>query len=208
EAIAIVVLVSLVFMEWRSALLVAICIPVTVAFTLGLSQLVGIDLQQVSIAALIIALGLLVDAPVVAADAINRELAAGKPRHIAAWLGPKPPPHAVFYATLTNVVAFLPLLLVKGRTGDFIYSLPIVVSFSLLASMLVAWTFAPLLGFYMLKGQKGFEGSHGAPAKGFPRLYKSFVEWCIAHRYRTTAIALVILAGGIVLTRSIGTSFF
>ena len=56
----IVVLVSLVFMEWRSALLVAISIPVTVAFTLGLSQLVGIDLQQVSIAALIIALGLLV----------------------------------------------------------------------------------------------------------------------------------------------------
>jgi len=70
EAIIIVVLVSLVFMEWRSALLVAICIPVTVAFTLGLSQLVGIDLQQVSIAALIIALGLLVDAPVVAADCV------------------------------------------------------------------------------------------------------------------------------------------
>ena len=61
EAIAIVVLVSLVFMEWRIALLVAVCIPVTVAFTLGLSQMVGIDLQQVSIAALIIALGLLVD---------------------------------------------------------------------------------------------------------------------------------------------------
>ena len=80
EAIVIVVLVSLVFMEWRSALLVAICIPVTVAMTLGLSQLVGIDLQQVSIAALIIALGLLVDAPVVAADAINRELAHGQPR--------------------------------------------------------------------------------------------------------------------------------
>ena len=177
-------------MEWRSALLVAICIPVTVAFTLGLSQLVGIDLQQVSIAALIIALGLLVDAPVVAADAINRELAAGKPRHIAAWLGPKHLAHAVFYATLTNVVAFLPLLLVKGKTGDFIYSLPIVVSWSLVAAMLVAWTFAPLLGFYMLKGQKALGASGGEP-KGFPRLYKAFVENCIAHRYRTTAIAVV-----------------
>ncbi len=142
------------FMERRSALLVAVSIPVTVAFTLGLSQMVGIDLQQVSIAALIIALGLLVDAPVVAADAINRELAQGKPRHIAAWLGPRNLARAVFYATLTNIVAFVPLLLVKGKTGDFIYSLPIVVSFSLVASMLVAWTFAPLLGFYMLKGQK------------------------------------------------------
>ncbi len=208
EAVVIVVLVALVFMEWRSALLIAISIPITVAMTLGLSQLVGIDLQQVSIAALIIALGLLVDAPVVASDAINRELAHGQPRTMAAWLGPKRLARAVFYATLTNVVAFLPLLLVKGKTGDFIYSLPIVVSFSLLASMIVAWTFAPLLGFYMLKGQKGLEGSHGQQVKGFPRLYTVFVEWCIAHRYRSTAIALVILAAGVLLCGSIGTSFF
>ena len=209
EAIVIVVLVSLVFMEWRSALLVAICIPVTVAFTLGLSQLVGIDLQQVSIAALIIALGLLVDAPVVAADAINRELAAGKSRLDAAWLGPTHLAHAVFYATVTNVVAFLPLLLVKGKTGDFIYSLPIVVSWSLVAAMLVAWTFAPLLGFYMLKGQKSLGASEGKPLTGFPRVYKAFVENCIAHRYRTTAVAVAVLvAGSLVVYATIGTSFF
>lgn len=209
EAVVIVVIVSVLFMEWRSALLVAVCIPITVAMTLGLSKMVGIDLQQVSIAALIVALGLLVDAPVVAADAINRELAHGQPRGIAAWLGPKRLARAVFYASFTNIVAFLPLLLVKGKTGDFIYSLPVVVSFSLVAAMLVAWTFAPLLGFYMLKGQKGFEGgSHDQPARGFPHLYKTFVEGCIAHRYRTTAIAVAILAGGVVLTFSIKTSFF
>jgi multidrug efflux pump subunit AcrB len=208
EAVAIVVLVALLFMEWRSALLIAISIPITVAMTLGLSQLVGIDLQQVSIAALIIALGLLVDAPVVAADAINRELSQGKPRGVAAWLGPQRLSRAVFFATLTNIVAFVPLLLVKGKTGDFIYSLPVVVSFSLLASMLVAWTFAPLLGFYMLRGQKGFEGSHGESARGFPRLYKAFMERCIAHRYRSTAIAVALLAGGVILAQSIGTSFF
>jgi multidrug efflux pump subunit AcrB len=208
EAIVIVVVVAMLFMEWRSALLVAVCIPVTVAFTLGLSQMIGIDLQQVSIAALIIALGLLVDAPVVAADAINRELAHGQPRHMAAWLGPKRLSRAVFYATLTNVVAFLPLLLVKDKTGNFIYSLPVVVSFSLLASMLVAWTFAPLLGFYILKGQKGFEASDGKPAKGFPRLYKAFVQGCIAHRFRTTAIVLVILVACVFVVGMIGTSFF
>lgn len=210
EAIVIVVLVSLVFMEWRSALLVAVAIPITIAMTLGLSKLVGMDLQQVSIAALIIALGLLVDAPVVAADAINREMANGHPRHIASWLGPKHLAHAVFYATLTNIVAFLPLLLVKGKTGDFIYSLPIVVSWSLVAAMLVAWTFCPLLGFYMLKGQKAMGASGGGkPAGRFPRLYKAFVETCIEHRFRTTAVALVVLtAGAVVCWRSIGTSFF
>jgi multidrug efflux pump subunit AcrB len=73
---------------------------------------------------------------------------------------------AVFYATLTNVVAFLPLLLVKGKTGDFIYSLPIVVSFSLLASMLVAWTFAPLLGFYA-QGSEGLKPPTASLQAGF-----------------------------------------
>jgi multidrug efflux pump subunit AcrB len=207
EAVVIVVLMCLLFMEWRSALLVAVAIPLTVAFTLGLSHTAGIDIQQVSIAALIIALGLLVDAPVVAADAINRELANGQPRHMAAWLGPKRLSHAVFYATVTMIVAFLPLLLVKGKTGDFIYSLPIVVSFSLIAAMLVAWTFAPLFGFYMLKGQKAL-GAHGQPG-GFPRLYKAFVEGCIAHRFRTVVVALVILlAGAAFCYWKIGTSFF
>lgn len=208
EAIVIVVLVSMLFMEWRSALLVAVCIPITVAMTLGMAQLVGIDLQQVSIAALIIALGMLVDAPVVAADAINRELAHGQPRSVAAWLGPKRLARAVFYATLTNIVAFLPLLLVKGKTGDFIYALPIVVSLSLLAAMLVAWTFAPLLGFYVLKGQRGLEASDGKPATGFPRLYKAFVERCIAHRFPSAAVAVLILVAGTFLVRSIGSSFF
>ncbi len=208
EAIVIVVLVAMLFMEWRSALLVAVCIPITVAMTLGMAQLVGIDLQQVSIAALIIALGMLVDAPVVAADAINRELAHGQPRAVAAWLGPKRLSRAVFYATLTNIVAFLPLLLVEGKTGDFIYSLPIVVSLSLVAAMLVAWTFAPLMGFYVLKGQKGLESSDGEPAKGFPRLYKSFVERCIAHRFVSVGVAVSILVAGALLVRSIGSSFF
>jgi multidrug efflux pump subunit AcrB len=208
EAVVIVVLVALLFMEWRSALLVAASIPVTVAMTLGMAQMIGVDLQQVSIAALIIALGLLVDAPVVAADAINREMAHGKPRGLAAWFGPKRLSRAVFYATLTNIVAFLPLLLVEGKTGDFIYALPIVVSFSLLAAMVVAWTIAPLLGYYILKGQKGFESSGDGPARGFPRLYKAFVEACIRRRFLATAAAVTILAGGVLLVRSIGTSFF
>ncbi|HEV2664590.1 MAG TPA: efflux RND transporter permease subunit, partial [Blastocatellia bacterium] len=89
EAVLLVVLVSLVgFWEWRSALLMALSIPITLAMTFGFMQLLGLDIQQMSIASLIIALGLLVDDPVVAGDAIKRELAHGKSRSIAAWLGP------------------------------------------------------------------------------------------------------------------------
>ncbi len=89
EAVALVVLVSLIgFWEWRSALLMALSIPITLAMTFGMMAMFGIDLQQVSIASLIIALGLLVDDPVVAGDAIKRDLAAGHPRLVAAWWGP------------------------------------------------------------------------------------------------------------------------
>jgi len=141
EAIVIVVGCALLFMEWRSALLVAIAIPITVAMTMGVAHLLGIDIQQVSIAALIIALGLLVDDPVVTADAINRELAAGVPREKAAWLGPSKLAHALVFATVTLCVAFLPLLLITGQTGDFIYSLPVIVPISLICSRLSSMTF-------------------------------------------------------------------
>ena len=87
-----------------------------------------------SIASLIIALGLLVDDPVVAGDAIKRELAQGKPRSMAAWLGPEKLSKAILYATMTNIAAYLPFLLLKGDVGRYIYSLPVTIACSLVAS--------------------------------------------------------------------------
>ena len=98
----------------------------------------------------------------VAGDAINRELAHGQPRDVAAWLGPQKLARAILYATVTNCVAFLPLLLVQGKTGEFIYSLPVVVTASLISSRIVSMTFMPLLGYYFLRGQKGMESAETA----------------------------------------------
>lgn len=103
EAIILVVIVALIgFWEWRSAVLMALSIPITLAMTFGMMQVLGIDLQQISIATLIIALGLLVDDPVVAGDAIKRELAGGRKPLIAAWLGPTKLATAILYATLRS----------------------------------------------------------------------------------------------------------
>jgi multidrug efflux pump subunit AcrB len=125
EAIALVVLVALVgFWDWRAAALMMLAIPITLALTFGAIYMLGIELQQVSIATLIIALGLLVDDPVVAGDAIKRELAAGHPRAVAAWLGPTRLATAILFATITNVAAYLPLMLLTGNQGDFLKSLP------------------------------------------------------------------------------------
>src|SRR5689334_829224 len=152
EAVILVVLVSWVgFWEWRSALLMALAIPITLSMTFGMMNLLGIDIQQVSIASLIIALGLLVDDPVVAGDAIKRDLTAGHRSDVAAWLGPTKLATVILYATITNIVAYLPFLLLTGKTGQFLYSLPVVITCSLVASRLVSMTFIPLLGYYLLR---------------------------------------------------------
>ena len=129
EAIALVVIVSLIgFWEWRSAVLMAISIPITLAMTFAFAHVLGVDLQQVSIATLIIALGLLVDDPVVAGDSIKRCLAEYHPPVVAAWLGPTKLAHAILFATITNIVAYVPFLLLNGTTGEFLHSLPIVMT--------------------------------------------------------------------------------
>ena len=118
EAIFLVVVVSLLgFWSWRSALLIATSIPLSLAIGFAAMLMLGVDIQQVSIATLIIALGLLVDMPVVAGDAIARELAEGQPKGVAAWIGPTRLARAIFFATLTNIVAYLPFLMLTGDTG-------------------------------------------------------------------------------------------
>jgi multidrug efflux pump subunit AcrB len=210
EAIIIVVVVAMLFMEWRSALIVALSIPITLAMTLGICAAMRIDLQQVSIAALVIALGLLVDDPVVAGDAINRELAHGVPREVAAWQGPQKLARAILYATLTNCVAFLPLLLVRGVVGEFIYSLPVVVTASLAASRIVSMTFVPLLGYYLLRGQLGLEAALNGTGRGarFARLYNGFSELCMKYKWTSLGACVILVGAAASLIPRIGTSFF
>ena len=155
EAIVLVVIVALVgFWDWRAAMLMAASIPLTLAMTFGIVHVLGIDIQQVSIATLIIALGLLVDMPVVAGDAIKRELGSGSPRNLASWMGPTKLAKAIVFATITNIVAYLPFLMLTGDTGFFPYSLPVVMTCTLIASVIVSFTFIPLIAYYMIKPPK------------------------------------------------------
>ncbi|HSA92745.1 MAG TPA: efflux RND transporter permease subunit [Terriglobales bacterium] len=208
EAIILVVLVSLIgFWEWRSAVLMAFSIPITLAMTYGMMYVLGIDLQQVSIATLIIALGLLVDDPVVAGDAIKRDLAIGHPSVIAAWLGPTKLATAILYATITNIVAYLPFLLLSGDTGKFLYSLPVVIACSLVASRIVSMTFIPLLGYYLLR-------PHPEPPveerrqHGFPAFYYRVGSWAIEHRWKVLAGSMVFIGLGAFFMSQLKQQFF
>lgn len=208
QAVVLVVLVSLIgFREWRSALLMACAIPLTLAMTVGMMAALGLDIQQVSVTSLIIALGLLVDDPVVAGDAIKRELGLGRPPRIAAWLGPTKLGTAIAFATLTNIVAYLPFLTLKGDTGRFLYSLPVVMTCALVASRIVSMTFVPLLGFGLLRATpEGRRGGKGA--NRFPAFYRRVVGGCIKHRKGVAAGSLLFLALGGLLFTQIKQSFF
>jgi multidrug efflux pump subunit AcrB len=208
EAIILVVIVSLIgFWEWRSAALMALSMPITLLMTFGMMQVMGIDLQQVSVASLIIALGLLVDDPVVAGDAIKRQLAAGRPSVISAWLGPTKLASAIMYATLTNIVAYLPFLLMSGATSEFIYSLPVVLTCSLVASRLVSMTFIPLLGYYLLR-PKAEPSLAERRTKGFAAFYCRVGNAAINHRWKFLAGSLAFLALGGFFGSQLKQSFF
>ncbi|WP_202526010.1 efflux RND transporter permease subunit [Sneathiella litorea] len=210
EAIILVVAISFLgFWEWRSALLMMMSIPITLAMTFGIIDMLGIELQQVSIATLIIALGLLVDDPVVAGDAIKRGLASGQPRTLAAWLGPTKLAHAIMFATITNVVAYLPFLLLSGNTGEFLYSLPIVMTTALVCSRLVSMSFLPFLGYYLLRPRHKPEPTiEERRERGFTGLYFRVGSFLINHRKKALVASFAFLALIIPLSKTLKTSFF
>ena len=210
EAIALVVLVALVgFWEWRAALLMAISIPLTLFMTFGIINVLGIDLQMVSIGTLIIALGLLVDMPVVAGDAIKRDLAAGETRSVAAWLGPARLARAIFFATVTNIVAYLPFLMLTGDKGHFLYSLPVVMTSCLVASFFVAMTFIPLMAYYLLRAPRKPElPIEQRRTRGFSGFYYRAGSYALQHRWKVLGFSLIFLGLGAFFLVRVRTQFF
>src|SRR5581483_10933530 len=209
EAILLVVIVSLVgFWEWRSAVLMAISIPITLAMTFGFMWVLGIDIQQVSVATLIIVLGLLVDDPVVAGDSIKRGLAEGHPNVVASWLGPTKLATAIMFATLTNIAAYIPFLLLTGTMGEFLYTLPIVMTCSLVASRLASMTFVPLLGYYLLRPDKKPEKPiEERRTTGFTGWYARTAKSAMEHRWKVFAGSLAFLVLGVFFMSQLKTAF-
>ena len=210
EAIVLVVIVALVgFWDWRAAALMAASIPLTLAMTFGIIHILDIDIQQVSIATLIIALGLLVDMPVVAGDAIKRELGGGSPRDIASWLGPTKLAKAIIFATITNIVAYLPFLMLTGDTYFFLYSLPVVMTCTLVASVIVSFTFIPLIAYYLIKPPKHAEPPMSERRNhGFAGLYYKVGDFALQHRWGVFAGSLVVLVLGGIFFRMLNPQFF
>jgi len=201
-AIISVVIVTVLLLPLRIASVAAMAIPVTVAVTFALLHVFGIELHQVSLAALIVVLGMVVDDAIVIADNYVELLDEGVERWTAAWRSASDLVVPVLTATVTIIAAFLPMVILTGSTGEFIYALPITVTIALAASFVVAMFLTPYLCYKFIKTglhQPSAPGTVSADKKKkkslldrMQQMYNNALDWCM--RYRRTTITASVLS--------------
>lgn len=200
----LVLIVLFLFMGWRSAVLVALAIPLSLLFTFLVIDLMGITLNMVVLFSLIIALGMLVDNAIVVIENIYRHYHT---RNItllkAAYDGASEVAMPVLSSTLTTISAFFPLLFWPGVTGNFMSFLPKTVIVALTASYLVAMLFDPLLAATFLRKEEKEEKILREGSK----LYNNFeklVRWALNHRWLTISIAVAFVLVNLILFPILG----
>lgn len=201
-AIFCVVLVTMLLLPMRVALIAALAIPVTMLSTIGVMSTLGVQLHQVSIAALILVLGIVVDDAIVIADNYVELLDHKVPRPEAAWRAATEVLVPVLTATLTIIASFLPLVILSGSAGEFILALPITVAVALTVSFLVAIFLTPLLCRTFI--QKGLHDHDAEPIEGAKKfsaldLLQETYKKAIVHFMAHPALALGLGAGAVVL---------
>ncbi|MDN3922931.1 efflux RND transporter permease subunit [Roseateles violae] len=209
EAVVIVLAVSFLSLGMRAGLVVALSIPLVLALTFLSMYLLGIDLQRISLGALIIALGLLVDDAIIAVEMMQLKLEQGWDKFRAATFAYTATAFPMLTGTLITAAGFLPVGFAKSGTGEYVYSLFQVVGISLVLSWLVAVIFTPYLGFKLLKEHK--DAHHDEDAvyqKGFYLRFRRFVDFCLQRRGWVIAITLAAFVGSIALFKLVPQQFF
>jgi len=208
--IALVVAVVFLFMGLRPSIPVGLAIPLVIISTFAVLSLTGTELHQMSIAGLVIALGMLVDSAIVVTDNISRYMDRGFERTEAAIQATKELSLPMLTSTLTTICAFLPLAMLPGGTGDFVISIPIVVSAAILLSYLVAMTVTPTVGSFVLccmKDRRTFQPLDPL-MKLLERLYPPVLRWTQRNILLTTIIILLSFVGAMMLFPRVGVQFF
>lgn len=186
EAIVIVLAVSFVSLGLRAGLVVAAAIPLVLAMTFTGMMLAGIGLQRISLGALIIALGLLVDDAMIAVETMVARLEAGDSRWRAATVAFETTAFPMLTGTLVMIAGFIPVGFAASGAGEYCYSLFVVVLISLLSSWVVAVLFSPLTGSWILSSRPG--KPHAEPG-WLLRLYRRLVSQVLRHRGLTLGLA-------------------
>lgn len=208
-AIAVVLLVCFLALGLRSGAVVALCIPLVICGVLVGMKTTGIDLHRVSLGALIIALGLLVDDAIIVVEMMKVKLEQGWDRTRAACHAYASTAGPRLTGALVTCAGFIPMGLSKGFAGEMLGSMLWVVAMALVLSWVVAGTATPLLGYSMIRIKPPADGrERDIYDTKFYRLFKQILVWCLNRRRLVLAVTVLAFAGSIFLLKPIKQEFF
>jgi multidrug efflux pump len=210
EAIAIVLAVSFLALGWRPGIVVAIAIPLVLAITFVLMKFTGISLQRISLGALIIALGLLVDDAMIAVEMMITKMEEGYDKIKAATFAYTSTAFPMLTGTLVTIVGFVPVGFAQSGAGEYCFSLFAVVTIALLVSWIVAVLFTPLTGVAILpntlKGHDTGHGQHGSSR--FSRWFRDGLDLALRRKWLVLGASAGMFVASLVGMRFVQQQFF
>lgn len=205
QSIAIIMGVSIISLGFRAGAVVALSVPLTLALLFPIMEFVDIDLQRISLGAIIIALGLMVDDAMSTVDAMIKRLAVGDNIEGAARFAFKTLAFPMLTGTLVTIAGFVPIGFAKSSAGEYTYSIFAVVGICLIVSWLVAVLFAPIIGAALLSRPKQ---DQAAKPNVMMRAYERFLAGAMRFRWVTIVVTLAVFGGSLLATRLVPRQFF
>ncbi|MBN6716971.1 efflux RND transporter permease subunit [Pseudomonas capsici] len=204
EAILIVLVVSFISLGIRAGLVVACSIPLVLALVFVFMEYSGITMQRISLGALIIALGLLVDDAMITVEMMVTRLEGGDSLQQAATFAYTSTAFPMLTGTLVTVAGFVPIGLNSSSAGEYVFTMFAVIAVALLLSWLVAVLFAPLIGIYILKKPEGHQAHNSAWMRAFQRVLLQALK----HRWWVIGITALVFIGSLFAGRLLQNQFF
>src|SRR5689334_24816639 len=211
EALAIVLFVSFLALGWRTGIVVAASVPLVLAIVFVVMAAMGLDLHRITLGALIIALGLLVDDAIIAVEMMVVKMEQGFDRVRAASFAWESTAFPMLTGTLVTAAGFLPIGFANSSVGEYAGGIFWVVGLSLVASWLVAVVFTPYIGVKLLPSLKGRGAAHDPHAIYETRIYRALrrvIEWCVERRITVVVATVAIFALSIVAFGRVQQQFF
>jgi multidrug efflux pump len=205
QAIAIIMACSIVSLGFRPGAVVALSIPLTVAIIFPIMEFIGIDLQRISLGALIIALGLLVDDAMTTVDVMTSRMAAGDSKEKAATFAYDTLAFPMLTGSFVTAAGFVPIGFARSSAGEYTFSIFAVVSIALIVSWFVAVLFAPLLGVWLLKAPERRQDQRPSRIMG---AFRALLLTAMRHRWMTVAITLACFVASLLALPLVPRQFF
>jgi multidrug efflux pump len=208
EALAIVMLVSFVTLGWRTGIVVALAVPLVLSITLAAMLALGIDLHRISLGALIISLGLLVDDAIIAVEMMVVKMEQGWDRLKAGGFAYTSTAFPMLSGTIVTAAGFVPVGFAQSAAGEYTNAIFWVVALSLLISWLVAVLFTPYLGFKLLPNPKPHAADHDVYGTPVYRRLRAVIEAVVRARWVTIGVTLAAFVMALVGFRFVQQQFF